>query len=290
MLKTALVGLAVAFTAVAVIGQTPPTFDVVSIRRNTSGGRISVVLDERPDGGFRVVNIPVQRLVALAYPLAVPIMGSPDWTRTEGYDVIATASLSKPTREDRIAVLRAMLADRFKLAVHIEQRERDVYDLVLARSDGRLGPGLTPIAADCAAVLAAAAQSRAKGTAPAAPPLDIDASPLPCTTRVRSADQRNPGAGDLLEGEATMDTLTNALRLGADRPIVNKTGLKGSYRVRMSFDMRAGRGGPAAVDTPPSAAATLFTAVQEDLGLKLVPAKESSDTLAVDHIERPTPD
>ncbi len=274
---------------VAVVAAQTPSFDVVSIQRNTSGSIFSMVSEERPDGGFRVVNIPAQRLVALAYPQAVPIIGSPDWTRTEGYDVIATASLAKPTREDRIAMLRTMLADRFKLAVHIEKRERDVYDLVLARSDGKLGSGLTPIDVDCDAVLAAAADARAKGAAPVPLPSN-NTSLLPCTTRVRGADQRDPGPGDLLEGEATMDTLANALRLGADRPIINNTGLKGSYRVRMYFDMRAGRGGSAAADTPASGAASVFTAVEQDLGLKLVPAKGSSDTLVVDHIERPTPD
>jgi len=127
-----------------------PTFDVVSIKLNTSGNRPTSPPVERPDGGLRMTSVPVSVLIARAYPPAAPIdmVGLPDWARTERYDVIATSTLSTATRDDRIAMLRAMLADRLKLIAHVETREQPAYDLVLARRDRRLGPGITPLDVD----------------------------------------------------------------------------------------------------------------------------------------------
>jgi uncharacterized protein (TIGR03435 family) len=128
-------------------------FDVVSIKLNT-GSRPTEPPVERPDGGFRMTHIPVMTLIARAYPLAIPaeMIGLPDWARNEYYDVSATSSLSRATAEDRVTMLRSMLAERCKLVVHIEQREQPTFDLVLARRDGRLGPGLTQSATECSDV------------------------------------------------------------------------------------------------------------------------------------------
>src|SRR6185295_5908261 len=112
---------------------------------------------QRPDGGLTMKNFPVGSYIARAYPPTIPaeIVGLPAWAMSERYDVIATSSLSRATAEDRIAMLRGMLADRFKLVVHFEKREQPAYDLVLARRDGKLGPGLTRVDADCDAKIAA---------------------------------------------------------------------------------------------------------------------------------------
>ena len=111
-------------------------------------------------------------------------------------------------------LMRAMLADRVKLLVHVEKREQPVYDLLVARSDGKLGSGLTPIDADCAAKAAAdraaAEAALAAGTTPPRNALpDFNAPPPPCTVRVVALAlkdrQLKPGTGgDLMEGEATM--------------------------------------------------------------------------------------
>jgi len=86
--------------------------------------------------------------------------------------------------------------------------------------------------------------------------------------------------GDLLEGEATLATLASALRPWAGRMVVDKTGLSGSYRVRMNFDMMAAVRGPATGAPVPDAAPTIFTAVQEQLGLKLEPSRAWRDVLS----------
>jgi uncharacterized protein (TIGR03435 family) len=117
---------------------TGPAFDVVSIKRNTSQfgpGYVTGLVTWRPDGGVTMTNIPVGTIISRAYPGNLPgdMVGLPVWTRTEFYDVKATSSLPRATADDQVTMLRAMLADRFKLAVHTEPREQSVYDLVLAR-------------------------------------------------------------------------------------------------------------------------------------------------------------
>jgi uncharacterized protein (TIGR03435 family) len=293
----------------AVLAQQPPStgpaFDVVSIKRNTSQfgpGYVTGLVTWRPDGGVTMTNIPVGTIISRAYPGTVPgdIVGLPAWTRTDFYDVRATSSLPRATGDDQVAMLRAMLADRFKLALHTEQREQSVYDLVLARADGRLGPGMKPLDVDCAQIIAertlAADAARAAGT-PTVPPRFPDFNaPLPrCTVRTvasslraRSGRVDRPGPpGDLLEGETTMDDLASGLRFTMGRLVVNKTGLAGSYGLTMNFDGMSGRGGPALSATD-AEAPSIFTAIQEQLGLKLVASQAKRDTLIIDRLERPT--
>ena len=252
-----------------------PQFDVVSIKLNPGTFPTGPPV-ERPDGGIRMTRVSAMVLIGRAYPPAIPrdMIGLPEWARTEYYDVAATASLSKATPEDRAAMLRAMLADRFKLTAHFEDREQSIYDLVLARKDGRLGAGLTPTEIDCAAQLAAAA---AAGTPPSRPePSD----PAPrCRLLIRN---------DRMEGDSTMANLSQAFGMYSGRTVVDKTGVSGFYRVAMTFDSYAAMVGPGAAprpDAPPS----IFTAVEEQLGLKLQSAKTTLPILVVDHIERPTP-
>jgi uncharacterized protein (TIGR03435 family) len=175
-----------------------------------------------------------------------------------------------------------MLADRFQLKVHVEQREQPVFDLVLARRDGKLGPGLTHSDADCSV-----RPERASGP-PQLP--DFGAPPSPCTIRMvgptlRGDKQRS--LGDLMEGTASIETFVDALRNTAGRPVVNKTGLSGSYKIAMNFDFLAARR-PPSVDPPPDAAPSVFTAIQEQLGLKLEPSRALRDTLIIDRLEHPT--
>ena len=286
-----------------------PTFDVVSIKRNTTDIRDVPYAPpiDRPDGGFTWTRLPVMTFIARAYPPAAPIdmIGLPEWARTEQYDVRTTSTLARATPADRIAMLRTMLADRFKLAVHVEKLAQPVYHLVLARSDGKLGPGLTRLAdVDCGAQLAAARAAaeaaRNAGTPPPprSPPQrpDFTAPPPPCTVRTLGAIVRDTFGdrlgrlGDLLEGETTMENLASTLRMATDRPVVNKTGLADSYRVKMNFEMRPALRAPDAGGPTPEAGTSVYTAVQEQLGLKLESASDVRDRLVIDRLERPTED
>jgi uncharacterized protein (TIGR03435 family) len=114
-----------------------PSYDVVSIKRNQASltGRLeNPTVIQRPDGGFTQTRVPIGALIARAYSSGAPadMVGLPDWAMREYYDVSATSTLAKATAEDRIAMLRAMLADRVKLAAHFEKREQPVYDPAVA--------------------------------------------------------------------------------------------------------------------------------------------------------------
>src|SRR5438552_4148888 len=204
--RLTLILIAVATSSVHTQG---PTFDVVSIKRDTTGtGPLgSNGRSERPDGSFTLLNTPIATVIARAYPPAVPadMVGLPEWATVGGdrYDVIAKSSLSRPaTPDERAAMFRAMLADRFKLAAHMENREQPVYDLVLARRDGRLGPGITKVDVDCdaqyAAARAAAEAATNAGTPPPRPsPTDFTVPPPACTLRTLNAFLRDR-SGDRL--------------------------------------------------------------------------------------------
>jgi len=171
---------------------TGPSFEVVSIKRNMSvmgPGYRSNVVTWRPDGGLTMTNVTVGSIIARAYPGAVPadIVGLPAWDRNERYDVGATSPLSRATAADQSAMLRAMLADRFKLLLHVEKRERPAYDLVVARGDGRLGPGLKPIDVDCARIVAERIAA-ADGMRNTNPPQGTASSPgLECVSAILHA-------------------------------------------------------------------------------------------------------
>jgi uncharacterized protein (TIGR03435 family) len=257
-------------------------FDVVSIKRNTSSAFPGLNgSSTRPDGGFTLLNSPVITLIGRAYPVGVPAdyIGLPAWATTDRYDVIATSVLRNSTGEQRAAMLKAMLAERFKLLVHVENREQPVYDLLVARSDGRLGPSMQPSQYDCAAVQAAqraASEAALAAGKPLAPPRIDPNAPPPCVPYMGLAR---------IDGDMTIATLARFLRPPAGRFVADKTQLTGSYRVTLTFDRTAGLRGPS---TDPGDAPSVFTAVQEQLGLKLEPSRATRETLVIDRLERPT--
>jgi uncharacterized protein (TIGR03435 family) len=291
-----------ASTALAQSSNRGPTFEVVSIKPNTATfapGVRSNVVTWRPDGGLTMTNVALPVIISRAYPGTGPgdIADLPDWARNARFDVSATSSLSQVTADDRAAMLRAMLVDRFKLALHVEKREQQAYVLQLARADGRLGPGLKPTETDCARIMAeraATAEATLGGSTPPPPgPPDFSVPPALCTLRTIDERTRNfrgdkqGHLGSLLEGEATMDVLASMLRFTTGRLVVNKTALPGAYQMTMNFDGTSGRGGPPLAQTD-VAAPSVFTAVQEQLGLKLESARVEVDTFVIDRLEQPT--
>lgn len=284
--------LSLMLTSAVVLAQAPSAglrFEVVSIKPNTSNALGSNGSSERPDGGFTLLNVPMMTLVGRAqFPGIAPIdmVGLPDWSRNERYDVSATSPLGRPaTPQERAAMMRAMLSDRVKLATHLETRDLPAYDLVLARSDKRLGPGIKPSEMDCVAKAeadrAAAEAARLAGKVPPPPTIPDMKAPPPTCGPLR--------LGNGIEGDTTMPNLARMLRGlgGVDRPVVDKTGLTGSYRIKTEFDLAMGQRGP---DLAPSqnALPTLFTALQEQLGMKLESSTTMREVLVIDRLERPT--
>src|SRR5262245_47335451 len=117
------------------------TFEVASVKVNKSG-TTQANIGMLPNG-IKFVNLPLRGIIQLAYGINQPykLIGVPDWTATERYDISARAA-GPITQEQRGIMLRALLADRFKLAAKLEQRELPVLALMPARTDGKLGKNL----------------------------------------------------------------------------------------------------------------------------------------------------
>jgi uncharacterized protein (TIGR03435 family) len=218
-----------------------PTFDVVSIKRNTSGlpgfsGGVT------PGGRLDLFNAPTARLIRLAYPMqTTALIGAPEWVMTERYDVTAIAG-SQTTRAEIQSMLRVLLEERFKLVAHQETREQPTFSLVLARSDGRLGPQMQRSNLDCAAVEAANSRNQ---------PVPLAANGAPPCGIVEYG-------GIFRGGGITMGLLSQDLSGSAGRVVIDKTGLTGPYEMTLRYSGPASTGGGAA-DDPPS----IVTALQE---------------------------
>jgi uncharacterized protein (TIGR03435 family) len=266
-----------------VTAQTPgPTdskveFDVASIKRNTSGTPGGSARS-MPDGSEIMVNFTIQQFIGAAYPSqSGEYVGLPDWARIGGerYDV----SVKPPAgalREQRQAMWRAFFSDRLKLVAHDETSEQPIYNLVPARTDGRLGPKLTPSTHDCIAESAAARQA---GGPP--PRLTTDAEFLDsCGMRV--------GNGRLISGGFTIQALAQQLRGLSGRVVRDRTGLTGFYVIDFTYALPTSQPGGTAAAADPNEGVSVFTALQEQLGLKLEPDKMPIQHVVVDRIERPT--
>jgi uncharacterized protein (TIGR03435 family) len=176
------------------------------------------------------------------------------------------------------AMWRAFAAERMKLAAHDETTERPIYNLVLARSDGRLGPKLKRSAYDCEAEIAAAV--RQTGTPAAFPQSDAEFLDT-CAARFSS--------GRILGGGLTMERLAEQLRDAAGRVVRDRTGLTGFYVVDFTYARPTQAGAPpASVAADPNEAVSVFTALQEQLGLKLETDRMPIQHVVIDHIERPS--
>jgi uncharacterized protein (TIGR03435 family) len=186
-------------------------------------------------------------------------------------------SLSAP---EALQMVRSLLVDRFNLVVHKDVQDGDVYDLSLARSDGTLGPMLRPPAFDCAS-------QRERLASGSAPPGDAQ---RPCPFSVYP--------GHLVGTSITMSMLAARLNVFTDqRTIRDRTGLTGFYDVELTWtpDRPLGPLPPNAPDEVVRAresidwnGPSLFTALQEQLGLKLEARRDTIDVLVIDRVERPT--
>ena len=271
-----------------------PTFEVASVKPNNSGdGR---VFFQNQPGRYTATNVTLRLLIRNAYQLQdFQISGGPSWIGSDHFDIVAKidgsaqdpfAAAQRPGPTPLQLMIRALLAERFKLTVHNETRDLPIYALVMARSDGRLGPELHRSETDCAAQMAAA---RGRG-APAAPPQS--GAPMPCGIRI--------GMGNLAVGGATLSQVASSLSMFVGRVVQDRTGLTGAFDVNLTWtpDQMPQRapGTPAdqplrvnGVDIDPNGP-SIFTAVQEQLGLKLDSQRGPVDILVIDRAEHPVED
>lgn len=261
---------------------TRPAFAVATIKKNTT---VSDAQSMRLQPGGRIVatNQPLRRLIVFAYGLQPQqLAGGPGWLDTDRFDVVAQAegnlSPTPPGGPPGPAqlMMQRLLSERFGLVTHTEPREMPVYFLTLARSDRRLGPRITVADRDCLALMTVAA-----GGVPVAAPQLPDGRP--------ACGARRDGAGRIMAGGADMTMIASQLLTGqVDRLVVDRTGLTGTYDFDLEYALdTAGRGGADSATTVTDRP-SLFTALEEQLGLKLQPQRMPIDVLVVDRATPPT--
>jgi uncharacterized protein (TIGR03435 family) len=174
------------------------------------------------------------------------ITGGPGWVDSDRFDIIAKVE-GAPGLPERRLMMQALLAERFNFSAHHETRDMAVYDLVLARPDGKLGAGLRHV--DCAIV--------------------------------KTCGNTNVTNSVLKASGRTLADFAQTLSAIVARIVIEKTSLDGAF----DFDLAWSR--DQATDTSQP---SLFTALQEQLGLKLEPSRGPVDVLVIDRVEPPTPD
>jgi uncharacterized protein (TIGR03435 family) len=243
-----------------------PEFEVASIKLNKSGDSRVMVMPAR-GGRFTATNIPLEYLVTAAYGIkGFQLSGAPAWFTSERYDIDAKAE-GDPSLDAMLRMLQGLWEERLQFKFHRETKELPVYALVVSKpgklreSEGNCGPP--------------------PETAP--PPREpVKLAAAPCRFMILP--------GHLGSGKAAISQLADALSRLTDRIVVDKTGLTGEYDINLDFTREQGQlqapleGAPRQDPNGPS----LFTALQEQLGLKLESQKGPVDMIVIDHIARPS--
>ena len=282
MRKTVVTSLVI-LTAGWIFGQSasaPLTFDVASVKPS-AGDEHRVFIQLQPGGGLRTSGTTLKMLITQAYDMRdFQISGAPGWISSERYDIMAKSERSttpdaggpdemrKMTDEQRKTFqeqmrerLRSLLAERFQLTVHKETKEQPVYALVVGKSGSKLQES----------------QSK-EGDGP--------------------RGMMRMGRGQLNGQGVQLPMLANMLSNQVGRPVLDRTGLKGNYDFKLEWTPDPGQSGgpfggppPPGVDAPPPPdpnGPSIFTAVQEQLGLRLESQKGPVDILVIDHVEKPS--
>jgi uncharacterized protein (TIGR03435 family) len=238
-------------------------------------------------GRLRIINTPLRFILHYAFAVRDhQLIGAPGWADSVGFDITATYPADPPrTEDDGRAMLRTLLADRFRLVAHAETRELPVYAMVLAGSDRRLGPQLHPSGPECAL------PKGPPGVPPPPPPPAGPATigrPLPITAIITSrcpliAFRTTSGSHWSLR-EITMAGLAQRLIEPLGRPVLDRTGLAGAFDVDLTFTPDN-----AVVDasTAPNAP-SLMAALREQLGLRLESIRAPIEVLVIDRVQPPT--
>ena len=234
-------------------------FDAASVKPNRSGSPSSSI-NTPPGGTFTATNVTLARLIPSAFNvLPIQVVGAPSWIASERFDIVARPPADVPP--DRLPdMLQALLADRFGMESHRELREQPIYELVMATSSAALGPRLLPTALDCDAM-----EVQKRVSAECAGTIGV-----------------GTGGGELILKGRPLSRLASIIGSVAGRVVVNRTGLAGNY----DLELRWSAGDAVATSNDP----ILFTALQEQLGLRLRAATGPVEMLVIDALDRPVAD
>jgi uncharacterized protein (TIGR03435 family) len=252
-----------------------PEFDVVSVKQDKSGTGMMRLMS-KPDG-YSATNVSAKLLIQVAYGIREDLIsGAPGWADTARFDFDAKVAgadvdaLKKLSPEQRRSMLQPALADRFKLKVHNETKQLPVFELVLAKGGSKLKE---------------------------AKPEDTYANGIKGPDGASRAGMMRMGAGQVTGQGINVKSLVNLLATQLHQTVIDKTGLTGNYDFELTWTpdqdsgpmFKGADGAPQRADPPPdSTGASIFTALQEQLGLKLQSTKGPVETIVVDHIEMPS--
>jgi uncharacterized protein (TIGR03435 family) len=251
--------LLIAFAAPAIRAQSGPAFEVASVKPATEDDRNGISLFSFPGGRITVTKFRLKQLVEVAYGVqSYQIVGAPAWMDVDRFDIEARPAASSEAAKDRppspksppspevLRMLQTLLEDRFQLKVHRETREASILALTMVKGGHKLTPTEKP-----------------------------DAKPF--VSNSRTGPVTESAITNILSGQnAPISLLTTALAGRFKRPVVDQTGLKGSYDFRVEF---------AADDGAPQGP-SIYAALQEQLGLKLENTKGPSEVLVIDRVEK----
>jgi uncharacterized protein (TIGR03435 family) len=268
-------GLTVFILAVPLASQTPPaqkpSFEVASVKPDNSGSGSSRTSSNSDTGYFRASNVTLRSLIASGFRLFdFQLVGGPDWINTAKFDIEARAesgAIPPPTatpdagnRPDVMALMiQSLLEERFQLRVHLETRDLPVFLLTVAKNgprlqstvEGRAGPG---------------------GLSPGS-----------------SRTNLGPAGGEIRGSGIRIAKLMEMLAGRVGRPIIDKTNLTGAYDFSLKWSSAPGPSATAGNDPANELSGpSIFTALQEQLGLRLESAKGPVEVLVIDHVERPS--
>ena len=252
-----------------------PAFDVISIKPDKSESGMVRIMG-KPDG-YAADNVSLKMLIQNAYGIREDLIsGAPNWADSARFDIDAKVAdvdveaLKKLTQEQRRLILRPLLADRFKLKIHTETRQLPVYELVVAKGGSKLKE---------------------------ATPGDTYANGVKGPDGVGRGGMMRVGRGQLTAQAVPMTPFANMLSQQLHRTVVDKTGLTGKYDIELNWTPDQGAdpmfkgpdGPPQRSDAAPDPSGpSIFTALQEQLGLKLQSAKGPVETIVIDHVEMPS--
>ena len=270
------VGLLLVLVQLGLRGQ-GPAFEVASVKAGVPPDVPTGIRPVSAGGQFHAV-LTLHDLIQVAYgaPLALlpsQVAGGPAWVATERFDIVAKASgLANATsggRDELRAMMRTLLADRFRLRVRRESRELPIFNLVLDRADGRLGPRLHVEDGQCVSPSSTSASAA-----------DIS----------RWCGFRRFAPGAISVRGMTLDEFASGISTHADvqRVVRNRTGLVGKFDLDVEYTPDT-----VAPGDPPATVASgvgLSTALKDQLGLRLESTKGPVDLLVIDRVEKPSPE
>ena len=271
-------------TIATAVGATPPSvtedvkvpaFDVVSVKPNKSDSGMVRIMG-KPDG-YSASNVSLKMLIQGAYGIREDLIsGAPGWADSARFDIDAKVAgsdveaLKKLSPEQRRLILQPLLADRFKLKMHTETKQLPVYELVLGKGGSKLKE---------------------------ASPGDTYANGIKGPDDTSRPGMMRMGPGQLTAQAVPMTSLANLLSQQLHRTVLDKTGLTGKYDLELNWTPDRGsdpmfKGADSSQQRTDAASdssgPSIFTALQEQLGLRLQSAKGPVETLVIDHVEMPS--